>query len=278
MKTMPATSVRLTDRDICIMETIHAFDGVLSQRQIDRLFFGGYGASTARHRLRLLCQHGYLKRPTSEQAHRVPRGETVYWLGRRGAQQVAGLVGEKLSTFKWCKQPRWSLIRHEVKAADVRIAILESCTANPRLTLTTWLPESSFRRDPDTIQYQSGRRWKCKRRIIPDGFFVINHTYAYLLEVDMGSEHHPRFGREKVLPGLAYLKSDAYRKRFGLRYGRWLVVTTGTSRMHTMRRQATRLESKKEFYFTTFDQLAAGHVFAAPIWWAAQSERPTALL
>jgi hypothetical protein len=42
------------------------------------------------------------------------------------------------------------------------------------------------------------------------------------LEIDRSTENIPRFLREKILPGLAYLKSEAYAERFGHRSERWL--------------------------------------------------------
>ncbi len=57
------------------------------------------------------------------------------------------------------------------------------------------------------------------------------HHIRYLLEIDRSTEDNPRFFREKILPGLAYIKTKAYEERFGHRSGRWLVVTTGEKRL-----------------------------------------------
>ena len=78
-------SLRLTERDRRILETIHAFDGLMSLRQIDRLFFSGRGGTWARERMRALFDHGYVNMPDTANVYRVPLGETIYLLGKKGA-------------------------------------------------------------------------------------------------------------------------------------------------------------------------------------------------
>ena len=82
--------VRLTPRDRRILGTIHAFDGLISLKQIDRLFFSGTGGTWPRERLRALFDNGYLNMPDRDNVHRVPLGETIYFLGKKGAAMVAG--------------------------------------------------------------------------------------------------------------------------------------------------------------------------------------------
>lgn len=88
------------------------------------------------------------------------------------------------------------------------------------------------------------------RYIRPDGLFVLStsdHLIRYLLEIDRSTEDNPRFLREKILPGLAYVKSQAYTDRFGHRSGRWLVVTTGERHLANMLSQAERGNAKGNF-------------------------------
>ncbi len=90
------------------------------------------------------------------------------------------------------------------------------------------------------------------RYIRPDGFFILStseHLIRYLLEIDRSTEDNPRFLREKILPGLAYVKSQAYGERFGHRSGRWLVVTTGERRLANMLSQAEQWECQGQFLF-----------------------------
>ena len=114
-------SIRVTKRDKRILETIHAFDGMMSLKQIDRLFFSGRGGTWPRERLRALIDHGYLNIPDESNLHRVPMGETIYYLDNRGAELVAGLNGELAKDFNWRRKPRWSLIAHDLAVNDFRI-------------------------------------------------------------------------------------------------------------------------------------------------------------
>jgi hypothetical protein len=83
--------LRLTERDIHILEAIHAYDGLLSFSQIQRLFFSG--KSQAERRMMLLYQHKFVNRPNYEQRRLLP--EMVYWLDHRGAAQVVSLTGNE---------------------------------------------------------------------------------------------------------------------------------------------------------------------------------------
>ena len=97
----------------------------------------------------------------------------------------------------------------------------------------------------------------------------------------MGTHDNPSFGKEKAVPGVAYIKSEAYRTRFGYNNGRWLVVINGgTRRMHNLMQQTEERvgEDAKMFYFTTFEQLFGVNVLASPIWWQSKQTSPRILL
>jgi hypothetical protein len=252
------------ERDKHILEAIHAYDGLLSFSQIHRVFFSS--KSQAELRMRLLYQHKYVNRPNLEQRRRVP--EMIYWLDRNGAEVVASLNGLHLVDFTWRKEPRWFQVEHDLAVNDFRLEIEAACRTSPDVNLEMWIPESEFWSHPDQITYKTGETL-VKRRVRPDGFFMLTtggHRFRYLLEIDRSTEDNPRFLREKVLPGLTYLKSDAYADRFGHRSGRWLIVTTGERRLNNMLSQARRCDTKGIFYFTTYDKLNVGTILSAPIW------------
>ena len=269
--------IRLTSRDKRILETIHAFDGLLSLRQIDRLFFSGRGRSQPRARMRLLFDNGYVQMPNPESIHQVPRGESVYWLDRKGASLVAGFQGKSSAQLKWRRKPRFSQIEHDLKVNNFRIGVREICQLRPDLQLEMWLPESEFAIQPDRISYESSIGKKTSRTIRPDGYFTIerqlqfgsNKPFSFLLEIDMGSEDNPRFAREKVRPGVAYPKSSKYAERFCQPHGRYLVVTSGERRMLNMKTQTERNGGSGLFYFCTFADMAAESVLTSPIWFLA---------
>jgi hypothetical protein len=256
--------MRFTERDQRILEAIHAYDGMLGYSQIKRLFFTG--KTQAETRLMLLYQNKYLNRPDKERRRRVP--EMIYWLDRRGAEIVASLQGAPFLEFPWRKQPRWFQVEHDLAVNDFRLDLEQACRQSGEIELQTWIPEGEFWAYPDTIKYDYQNR-QISRKIRPDGYFLLvtpQHYLRYLLEIDRSTEDNPRFLREKILPGLAYLKSQAYEERFGHRSGRWLVVTTGERRLNNMLRQSRKAETKGLFYFTTYDQLNPDTLLQSPIW------------
>lgn len=280
-----------TERDKYILEAIHAFDGMLGARQIMRLYnpegkplFGSW--RVARERLSKLYQSGYIARPDRRQ--RAALTDMVYWLGERGAEYVAGLHGQDLSEFKWRSNLRWSLVEHDLAVNDFRLDVTQACRAHSLLELEEWIPAGEFWAHPDEVEYKDERGKPAKRRVRPDGFFVISrwdeaagrwYRRQLLLELDRATEDNPRFAREKVHPGVAYVRSNVYKKRFGGESGRWLVVTTGERRMSNMLRQTERAvgASAAVFYFTVFDWINPQTVLHEPIWFQGGSEQPTAL-
>jgi hypothetical protein len=263
-------AMRLTQRDTHILEAIHAYDGILSFAQIQRLFFSG--KSQAEQRLKLLYQNRYLNRPDVNQRRRLP--EMVYWLDKRGAEVVASLQGIALRELGWRQEPRWFQVEHDLAVNDFRLTLKEALLKNPEINLETWIPESEFWAYPDTITYSYNSQ-AIKRNIIPDGYFMLTHNrlrIRYLLEIDRSTEDNPRFLREKILPGMAYLKTQAYEDRFGHRSGRWIVITTGERRLRNMLLQAKRARTEGLFYFTTYAQLTAENLLLAPIWRRADRE------
>jgi len=95
----------------------------------------------------------------------------------------------------------------------------------------------------------------------------------------MSTHDNPSFGREKAVPGAAYIKSIAFKNRFGYNSGRWLVVTTGVVRMKNLIAQTKQSlgTGARVFLFTAFDQVKDVNVLTAPIWHQADHQEPSAL-
>ena len=271
--------MKLTERDSRLLEAVHAFDGVLGDYQIRRLFFTG--ERQARLRLSLLFQHGYLAKPSRMQRASSPC--MVYWLARRGAAHVAGLHGQTLREFTYRRAPRWAQIAHDLGVNDFRLDVMDACAENEDVSLEPWIPEGEFWAHPDRVEYRLASGQKARRLVRPDGFFVLRkgkHHSRLLLEIDCATEDNPRFAREKVRPGVAYLRSEAYKQRFGYQSGRWLVVTTSERRLRNMKRQTEIAVGRdaQVFLFTTAAKVTPQSVLTAPIWLRGGDERPSALL
>jgi hypothetical protein len=141
------------------------------------------------------------------------------------------------------------------------------------------------------VTYQAKDRdgrvgWR-KKRVYPDSYFSLHRLVQgtqtrarFLLELDNASHPNERFGREKILPGLAYLKSSQYSARFGDNSGRWLVVTTGKIRMRNLMRQTLQMAGtgSRVFLFATLDQIGTCDILTRPVWWRVGCSKPIPLL
>jgi hypothetical protein len=195
----------------------------------------------------------------------------IYWLGKEGASYVAGLSGQRLNEFKYRKEPKWFTLDHDIAINDFRLAVTNSCEMSPELNLDRWIPDGEFWANPDKVDFKLPSGKRRKRLIRPDGFFSINtHGYRnnFLLEIDMATEDNSRFIRQKVLPGIAYLKSKVFRERFGDDPGQWLVVTTGQKRLENLLAQTRNALGNQAslFYFSTFHEIQPDIVLNKPIW------------
>ncbi len=191
-------SMRLTRRDRDILEAVHAYDGMLSFSQIQRLFFTG--KSQTELRLRLLYQNKYLNRPNIEERRKVP--EMIYWLDKNGAELIASLQGSPLKEFPWRSSPRWFQVEHDLAVNDFRLDINEASARDDQVKLEEWIPEGEFWSYPDKVSYIYQNK-RMQRNIRPDGFFILRagrHRIRYLLEIDRSTEDNPRFYREVKSP------------------------------------------------------------------------------
>ncbi len=130
-----------------------------------------------------------------------------------------------------------------------------------------------------------------KRGVCPDAYFEIvdenlktsgrPHKARFLLEMDMATHDNPSFGKYKALPGVAYIKSAAYKARFGSNHGIWLVVTTGGERRlsNLIRQTEERVgEDARMFFFATFNKVLSSNVLISPVWHQAGSSQPMPLI
>jgi len=306
--------MRFQSRDGEIIQAIYKYDGVLARRQIKNLFWKNVSVKTMERRLTLLYHNGFLNLPTLDQRRRNPISEPIVWLGWRGILFVAHQLdiniddpvssnenqlrklekNLRLQDIRWQREPRWSQLAHDIAVNDFRFAIERAAIKWPSVTLERWVPEGDFLRQMDTIEFEyKDRNSKLKKRrkgVRPDGYFVlldhlrqINNSPArarFLLEFDNGTHPLTRFGREKAVPGAAYVRSREYKQRFGFNSGRWLVVCNGEKRMHNLKAQTEKAVGAKAsvFLFTTMGQIKAETVLNMPIWIKGGSNKVISLV
>jgi hypothetical protein len=304
--------MQFQERDGAILAAIYEYGGVLARRHLKSMFWPEATLRAALKRLAKLVDNGYLARPTTHQRKTQPIPEPVYWLGWKGILWIAAQTGAAVEPptnqgenqmrrlarrlrdrgIRWLREPRWIQLAHDLAVVDFRLAVERAVGEVPALRLEQWIHESEFRSDGDTVEYRiagrDGKVRQAKKRVYPDSYFVVVDEgrlaqgllarARFLLELDHATHANERFGREKVAPGLAYVKSPEYKARFGENSGRWLVVTTGRVRMRNLMRQTRQVAGAGVFLFTTFDWLDTGNVLTDPVWRQVGREEPMPLL
>jgi hypothetical protein len=296
--------MRFQNRDGHILLKIYENDGVLARRHLKGIFWPDTSTRAMEVRLSKLQRNNYISWPTREHQKTMPIPEPICWLGWRGAQYIAGLHGVEVDSInsnsenrlrvfqkqlrdngiRWVREPRWSLLRHDLAIFDFRLAVEKSADELQSINLENWVTESVFRSDMDVVEYkvrsQSGGVKTLKRGVCPDAYFeIVNEEHHLrgddkfklrcLLELDMATHSNPSFGRDKARPYASYIKSPKYKSRFGLNNGMWLIVTSGQEkRLQNLIHQTKEKtgDNSGMFLFTSLNQLAIGNMLTSPIW------------
>jgi hypothetical protein len=264
-------------------------------------------------RLSILFHNGYLNWPGNLERRTKPIPEPIVWLGWKGIIQVAGRKGISVTGpknlgenqmrtlqhelrkqgIRWLREPRWSQLEHDLAVVDFRMKVEKDIVTLPTLNLNEWLPEGEFLTNTDfieiTIKDKNGHPKKIKKGIRPDSFFAITDefrkikgepaTQRFLLELDNSTHPNRRFGRDKVVPGTAYISSPEYKDRFQFNSGRWLVVTTGEKRMKNLMKQTEKSAGRFtwRFLFSTIPKTQANDILTDPIWRDTKRKDPISL-
>jgi hypothetical protein len=281
----------MTDRDKAIIRAVYTHRA-LTRPQIEDLLFppdNGQShrtkTSRARHRLKLLYQHGYLFRDQQPTKTRFGSKPLVYFIDKKSVPLLADELGVFPEDIDW--HPRnnnvgWMFLDHLLATNDVRIAI-EVAAENKSLKLSKWSDEKTLKsremRDSVVIVGPNGSRIKAS--IVPDGHFCLegeDSEYHHFLEVDMGTETglSSKFGRRdfsrKIRGYIAYWKHGLYQKKYDPQHQHdnlpmWvLTITTGPKRLANLKAVAESAGAHDSFYFTTFDRVVAKSVLTEPIW------------
>lgn len=308
------TGLRFQARDADVLQTIQDMGGVMAKRQLKALFWRDKSKRAMEKRLAKLKSYAYIDWASLEQRRVNPNPEPVVWLDWKGACYLAGLSGIKVDLpeknnenqkrtllknlrvggFSWLREPRWSQLYHDLMVIDVRLTFQHYCAQSSLIQLEEWVNESEFRSRMDVVDVRfttrNGKVMTRKKGICPDGMLVLvdekrrrlNQPFRarFLLEVDMATHDTPSFGWEKSLAGAAYIKSKAYRERFGNNSGRWLVITTSDIRMKHLMKQTEKIIHKDAglFLFTTFHKFFSGNALSERVWRKCGSEQEGGLL
>jgi len=305
--------IRFQKRDADILETIYEFDGVLARRHIKEMFWPDKSMQSMEKRLSKLYHNSYLDWPNEDHRRYRPIPEPLIWLGWKGAMVIAHNRGITIKEpansnenqmrilqnrlrkngIRWVREPNWNQTHHDLSVVDFRLAVERSIGSISQLSLHEWVSESEFRINTDVIKFSfsgnDGNDKNRKKGVRPDGYFSVidevkkhsseHHTARFLVEIDMATHDNPSFGIEKAAAGAAYILSPEFKSRFGANAGRWLIVTTGETRMKNLMKHTKFRVIKHHhlFYFTTHDQIGKQNVMSSPIWWQVNVDGPVSL-
>src|SRR5581483_6470948 len=158
----------LTQRDMEIVEAVYLYR-VLSQKQIEKLFFGHRAA--AQRRLEALFDHAYLDRIPLPVNGALLNSPTLYLLNQRGAALLTSQMG--YSDVRWKRDYQKvsaDFLLHALAINDFRINVVLACQ-NLNYPLVTWLGESGLKGDYDRVVVSGLKK---PVSVIPDSHFVID--------------------------------------------------------------------------------------------------------
>jgi hypothetical protein len=260
-KTNPGRMI-LQHRDKEIIKAVYAFR-ILTRQQLQQLF-GINGTRRINQRLRKLYDHKYLSRyflPTIRGS-----AKAIYYLGARGTALVADELGIDLNIIKRERKATSELqklfLNHALGLNDIRIAFKIGLANRPGMELERWINDNDCHQKYHVIVHGKD----VIKRFRPDGYFRIvcqGKLYSCFVEFDRSTMTIGRFVG-KVHSYIDFGSLGYYRKRFGVRYFRVLVVTKTAERLNNLRKAVGTITDKL-FWFTTIDRITQDTVFG-PIW------------
>lgn len=263
----------LTARDVAILQTIYAYDGILSVDQIHRWYFPGAGNKrNAQRRLSLLFHNGYIQRPQQNEQYRVP--EPIVWLDKKGAQEVALQLDIPYRDLKWRNKPRWRNIAHDVLLNECRHMMTVAASAHEGFRIRDWYGQNALQSAfQNKVRYIDVTGQERSKLVWPDGFVYLDHAdglggLPFLIELDNATESNVRFAREKVSPNLHLMLTEMYQRTVGVKTGRVLVIMAGEKeeRYHNIRQQVTDAGGAFFFLFTRYEWLNEDNILSGTVW------------
>ena len=304
-KARATRGIRLTLRDLEILHTLHTAR-YLTTPQVEQLFWSGGTrgrAKACQERLRLLHQHGLVRRI----ALPVRRGDKpkpyVYALDRQGAELLVSELGVESDELDWrpkAQEEHYPFLEHLLTTTDFRIALGQAC-ARTGVQLQAWVDEREPKRGPNVVyvNLHGPQGGSMRAAVVPDASFVLareGRLGVFFLEVDLKtvtvapSKWERRGWMRRIRTYDAYFKSDDYRTKFGSRRARVVTVTSSALRLRNLKKATEAVfeqlracgeddSAQNRFWFTVMtDELEPNRLLTAPIWQVAGSDTPRALL
>ena len=253
--------MQLTDRDERLITRCWE-DKLLSTGDLHAIFFGARARCI--YRLRILYSNYYLDRYFYPlQTPYRGASEALYTIGTKGGHVASCHLGQdpnyialKRREFNSRMQSPSFLLtfRHLRTVVHTRIMFEQAFARVTDWQLLRWIPERLLE-DQFTINV-SGEMKRSKIRA--DGFLQYQHTpsgqtYSAFVEADLGTMSHAQI-IAKVERYLHYFQTSLPEERYGTRWFRVLMITTGQKRAQQLWHTISRLTGSI-FWLTSFDAL-----------------------
>lgn len=272
-------TMRLTSRDVKVIKAVNDFR-VMRQDQVERLFFPS--RSTAQVRLRLLWEHGFLKRTFPNVIGSVQNSTIYYLVDRRGVELLRNEFGYSDQELRYTgrKEPSDRFLLHTLGLSEIRLAVELSCKAN-NFPLKTWHDEQVYKADYDKVQV--GKRFVA---VVPDAYFVVEvpgGVLRFFLEFDRGPEKLS-FIKKKMAAYVAYFRSGKCEARYGSNLIRVLTVTeggitrSGRKRLANIQSITEKLGGLAWFWFARLEEISKKDFFTTPFWTENQTTESQPLI
>ena len=254
-----------------ILISIHAYEGVMTQNQINRLCFPGLKSpSWPLQQMQHYYDHKLVKKHDAYNVNGRYLKEIIYTLETKGAMIAAREEKIDWSALKWRKSPRWITLIHDLTINDIHLSFVEACQNHDAFSLERWVSEYELSQVSPRIP---GRL---------DGFFILRRKnvnqsgrieqLALHLEIDTGNHPINRLLGRKVKPILKYFGSAKYVNHFGVQDGACLFVTTSEKRLRNVKKAIEESGGAGLFYLTTLDAISSDTVLTKPIWMLTGSD------
>ncbi len=265
----------LTERDIEILRTVAEFR-YMTREQVEKLFFSPSTTSYCKRRLSLLYHNGYLERRFLPLRQAFGAARAYYVLDQKGAEVVCETTGRTRQELDWRprdgrREPLY--MEHTLAINDVRA--IAALTAQRRGIDLAWTDERELKRRVREHRVPDPTAPDRKITIVPDGYFVIQHRWAFALELDRATVEEQPFKR-KVRGYGEWKRSGAYARSLGTHSLRVLFVVADE------RRDPRRLERIRDwtvaagggtmFWFARQADLTGSDMFANASWAVARAE------
>lgn len=278
--------MRLTSRDARIISWVYQMR-FMTREQVQRIEFAPTTASSAKKRLMLLYQNGYLDRRALPIEEAFGSSQTLHCLDSKGADWLAYAMKMERSDLDW--KPRDNevkpyLLQHLLDINDFRISA--TLAARGKGWPMEWIDERTLKRD-GMKEYVTDPKTGRRVAVVPDGYFTLSgvrigeeeRRASFALEVDRGNMEVKPWKR-KVRAYITWWKSGQYQNHYGTHSLRVLTVVSGARRARDKEHEGELIErgvdkllnwteeagGKRMFWFASAEDINEGIVFDKQVW------------